>query len=284
MRGIGVEAVLAAVPGVMGSARITCPRMFIGRSVHPLPGEAELKERLLSLIDGFSNRRVLVVGDLIADEFSIYGKVARVSRGAPVLILEYHMTEMVAGGAGNAANNVAALGGRAWLAGIVGADGEATRLLASLHDGVDHRHVEHDRKSAHAREDTHSRRRRALGQTAGGPHQSGGGLALAGGGEPCVCSKADVGARRLRCGAAVRLRIGSRDAGACRRRSREAVETITSAARAGLIDSRYRLLDFKGLTACTPNQSEVEQALGIDIGTISTRSSGRAGHCSIGRR
>src|SRR5204863_3017300 len=105
-------------------------------SVHPLPGEAERKERLLALIDGFSSRRVLVIGDLIADEF-IYGEVARVSREAPVLILKYDATEMVAGGAGNAANNVAALGGRARLAGLVGADPEGRRLLASLERGVD---------------------------------------------------------------------------------------------------------------------------------------------------
>src|SRR5258708_18184828 len=118
--------------------------MLIGRSVHPLPGEPELKERLLSLIDGFSTRRVLVVGDLIADEF-IYGRVARVSREAPVLILKYDTTEMVGGGAGNAANNVAELGGCAWLAGIVGADGEGARLLASLHGGVDSSRVERDK-------------------------------------------------------------------------------------------------------------------------------------------
>src|ERR1700675_3547582 len=105
--------------------------MLIGRSVHPQPGEAERKERLLALIDGFSNRRVLVIGDVIADEF-IYGEVARVSREAPVLILKYDATEMVAGGAGNAANNVAALGGRAALVGIAGADPEGRRLVASF--------------------------------------------------------------------------------------------------------------------------------------------------------
>src|SRR5882672_491221 len=110
--------------------------MLIARSVHPLPGEAERKERLLALIDGFSSRRVLIVGDLIADEF-IYGEVSRVSREAPVLILKYDTTEIVAGGAGNAANNVAALGGRARLAGVVGADAEGQRLLASFDRGVD---------------------------------------------------------------------------------------------------------------------------------------------------
>ena len=114
--------------------------MLIARSVHPLPGEAERRERLLSLIDGFSSRRVLVIGDLIADEF-IYGEVARVSREAPVLILKYDTTEIVAGGAGNAANNVAALGGRAVLAGLAGVDPQGRRLLASFDRGVDHRLV-----------------------------------------------------------------------------------------------------------------------------------------------
>src|ERR1700681_3547447 len=114
--------------------------MLIARSVHPLPGESERKERLLALIDRFSSRRVLIVGDLIADEF-IYGDVARVSREAPVLILKYDATQMVAGGAGNAANNVAALGGRARLVGMVGGDPEGRRLLSSLHGGVDRRRV-----------------------------------------------------------------------------------------------------------------------------------------------
>ena len=108
--------------------------MLIARSVHPQPGEAERRERLLSLIDGFSSRRVLVVGDIIADEF-IYGEVARVSREAPVLILKYDATEMVAGGAGNAANNVAALGGRARLMGVVGADPEGTPPARELSPG-----------------------------------------------------------------------------------------------------------------------------------------------------
>src|SRR5216117_2008260 len=110
--------------------------MLIARSVHPLPGEAERKERLLALVDGFSSRRVVVVGDLIADEF-VYGEISRVSREAPVLILKYDATEMVAGGAGNAANNVAALGGRARLVGLAGADPDGRRLLASFHRGVD---------------------------------------------------------------------------------------------------------------------------------------------------
>jgi len=106
--------------------------MLIARSVHPLPGEAERKERLVALVDGFGSRRVLVAGDIIADEF-IYGEVSRVSREAPVLILKYDATDMVAGGAGNAANNVATLGGLARLAGVVGQDTEGRRLISGFH-------------------------------------------------------------------------------------------------------------------------------------------------------
>src|SRR4051812_29166112 len=109
--------------------------MLIARSVHPLPGESERKERLLGLIDGFSSRRVAVIGDLIADEF-IYGEVARVSREAPVLILKYDASDVVGGGAANAANNVASLGGRASLVGLVGTDDQGCRLLSSLNRGV----------------------------------------------------------------------------------------------------------------------------------------------------
>ncbi len=54
------------------------------------------RSRLLSLVDALRGQRVAVVGDLIADEF-IYGQIARVSREAPVLILNYDSTEIVPG-------------------------------------------------------------------------------------------------------------------------------------------------------------------------------------------
>ena len=85
-------------------------------------------------------RTVAVIGDIVADEF-VYGRVARVSREAPVLILEYDSTEVVPGAGGNAANNVAALGGRAILAGVVGRDEHGRRLAAALDKRVDHRGV-----------------------------------------------------------------------------------------------------------------------------------------------
>src|SRR5690349_17297949 len=87
--------------------------------------------QLLRLVDDISGRRVVVAGDLLADEF-IYGEIARVSREAPVLILNYDSTEVVPGGAGNAAANVAALGGLVRAAGVAGRDETGRRLLNVL--------------------------------------------------------------------------------------------------------------------------------------------------------
>ena len=96
---------------------------------------------MIDIIRRFPDARVAVIGDLIADEY-VYGRVARVSREAPVLILEYDSTEVVPGGAGNAATNAAALGASVRLVGLVGRD-EIGRLpsecgpevLAVIRDG-----------------------------------------------------------------------------------------------------------------------------------------------------
>src|SRR6187431_2369879 len=95
---------------------------------------------LLALIAACRGQRIVVFGDLIADEF-VYGRIARVSREAPVLILEYDSTEIVPGGAGNAANNVAALGGNAIAIGVAGEDEPGRRLLASMRERIDVRNI-----------------------------------------------------------------------------------------------------------------------------------------------
>ena len=237
--------------------------MLIG-SVHPLPGDAELKERLLALVDSFGNRRVLVIGDIIADEF-IYGEVSRVSREAPVLILKYDATEMVAGGAGNAANNVAALGGRVRLAGVVGADPEGRRLLASFHRAVDRASVVredgyrtpvktrilaggvHSAKQQVVRIDREARWpiRRAFAE-----HFSASLAAALAECDAVVLSDYGSGLVTPALATFVRAQLNKRA-----RRRRVPV----------LLDSRYRLLHYRRLTACTPNESEVEQMLGIHI-------------------
>jgi D-glycero-beta-D-manno-heptose-7-phosphate kinase len=95
--------------------------------VDPHAGQ-DRRTRLLGLVDRFAQQRVAVVGDIVADEF-LTGQISRVSREAPVLILKYDATRIVPGGGGNAANNVAALGARVDLFGLLGHD-ESGRALA----------------------------------------------------------------------------------------------------------------------------------------------------------
>ena len=66
---------------------------------------------LSSLIRDFKDRKIVVLGDLVADVF-IYGEISRISREAPVLILSHRDTQIVPGGAANAAHNLWALGAR----------------------------------------------------------------------------------------------------------------------------------------------------------------------------
>jgi bifunctional ADP-heptose synthase (sugar kinase/adenylyltransferase) len=67
------------------------------------------QDRLVNIVRRFSERRLLIVGDSIADKF-LYGSISRVSREAPVFILRHELTETVPGGAANCALNLAALG------------------------------------------------------------------------------------------------------------------------------------------------------------------------------
>lgn len=220
----------------------------------------------LALIDALAGRRLAVIGDVVADEF-VYGQVARVSREAPVLILEYDSTEIVPGGAGNAANNAAALGGRVRLAAVVGRDEPGTRLVGALHRKVDRAGVV---RVAGASTPVKTR------ILAGGIHSA----------------KQQV----VRIDKGVRRPIGARARRAFERAAFRAVKNVDavlvsdygsglvtpalvsrlrSRVRNGtgtgktpppmLIDTRYRLLAYRDLTACTPNESEVEQALGIRI-------------------
>jgi D-beta-D-heptose 7-phosphate kinase/D-beta-D-heptose 1-phosphate adenosyltransferase len=85
-----------------------------------------------TLLDRLTGVPVLIVGDLMLDHFVI-GGVDRISPEAPVPVVRFDHERYRLGGAGNVAHNVAALGGRAELVGVVGDDQEATRLLADLH-------------------------------------------------------------------------------------------------------------------------------------------------------
>lgn len=93
--------------------------------------------RLKSIIQKFHKAKVLVVGDLILDEF-IWGKVERISPEAPVPVVLVNSESFMPGGSSNVANNIAALGGNSCIAGIIGDDKNGKTLVEELRKkGVD---------------------------------------------------------------------------------------------------------------------------------------------------
>jgi D-beta-D-heptose 7-phosphate kinase/D-beta-D-heptose 1-phosphate adenosyltransferase len=86
---------------------------------------------LRALLERSRGRTVLIVGDLMLDHFVI-GRVDRISPEAPVPVVQFDRDEFRLGGAANVAANVAALGGRVEIAGLVGADDSGRQLLDAL--------------------------------------------------------------------------------------------------------------------------------------------------------
>src|SRR4051794_40351533 len=216
--------------------------------------------RLLQLIDALAGCRVVVAGDLIADEF-IYGEIARVSREAPVLILNYDSTEVVPGGAGNAAANVAALGGSARAMGQTGRDEAGLRLLAALRQ----RKVDVTQVLRPAKYRTPTKTR----ILAGGIHsakQQVVRIDRASGIAADERTRAAFASRVLKAvrGAAALL-ISDYGCGLVTPDLVAQARRVLNTAPV-VVDSRYNLLKFHGMTACTPNESEVEHALGVTIG------------------
>jgi rfaE bifunctional protein kinase chain/domain len=204
---------------------------------------------------------MVVAGDLIADEF-ISGRIDRVSREAPVLILKYDSTEILPGGAGNAANNAASLGARVAVVGVAGRDEAGTRMLAALDGRCDVGGV--SRPAGYAT----PVKTRIL---AGGIHSA-----------KQQVVRVDRAAGLLRPSAVRQVEkslANALEAADVVVISDYGSQLITPAlwrrVLAGLTrttpplvlaDSRYGLFGFPGLTACTPNESEVEALLGVRIG------------------
>ncbi|MCL5734904.1 MAG: bifunctional ADP-heptose synthase, partial [Actinobacteria bacterium] len=94
-------------------------------------------DELLRLLGSIEGKAVLVLGDLFLDEYLV-GRPRRVSREAPVLILEYESRFVVPGGGSNPAGNIAALGARACQVGVIGHDQPGEQLKQVLQEkGVD---------------------------------------------------------------------------------------------------------------------------------------------------
>jgi D-glycero-beta-D-manno-heptose-7-phosphate kinase len=238
------------------------PRATEGTDTNINTRATEGADTLLALMAACRRKRILVFGDLIADEF-VYGRIARVSREAPVLILEYDATEIVPGGAGNAANNVASLGGLVTLVSLVGRDEPGDRLFKVLPKSVARTGLSrppgyrtpvktrilaggiHSAKQQVVRIDRHTAE-----PVSDAHRQAAERAAMRAIRDADAVLISDYGSGLVQPGFVMAL--------AAKLRARNAAVPI-------LIDSRYALTRYRGLTACTPNESEVEQVLGVKI-------------------
>jgi rfaE bifunctional protein kinase chain/domain len=216
--------------------------------------------RYREIIGRFSGVRMVVVGDLIADEF-ISGRIDRVSREAPVLILRYDSTEIVPGGAGNAANNAARLGASVRVVGLAGRDEAGRRMVRALSARADVSGVV--RPAGYAT----PTKTRILGGGIHSAKQQVVRIDRAGGAvSPRLIERVERRLVRALAWADVVV-ISDYGSGLV---TAERWRRVMSAARRRpplvLVDSRYALTGFVGTTASTPNESEVESLLGVRIG------------------
>jgi rfaE bifunctional protein kinase chain/domain len=212
---------------------------------------------LRELIGRFKGKRVVVFGDLVADVF-VYGEISRISREAPVLVLNHRETQIVPGGGANAIHNLWALGARPIPIGVVGDDAEGQQLLQYFSQrGIEiegitvtksYRTPSKTRILAGA---VHAQRQQIVRLDVGAPLQ-----------EPKSQSAAE---RKLKAALknADALLVSDYGYGLV---TPHAVAKTWKSSIPATIDSRFSLLSFSKMTAATPNEPEVEAALGISIG------------------
>ena len=224
---------------------------------HPKEGE-----RLQKIVEAFPKLTITVLADLVADEF-VFGEISRVSREAPVLILKHRERTILPGGGANAANNLADLGVNVLPVGIVG-DDEAGRLLLKYfrHKKIAISGVLKDKSYT-----TVTKTRILAGMTHTSRQQ-----VVRVDREPKEIPTAHLTrelylAARNYAHASDALLVSDYGYGAA---TPAIVSTLQQKGKLGslpiILDSRYRMLQYAGVTAATPNEPEVEEALGLRIG------------------
>ncbi|HSM93572.1 MAG TPA: PfkB family carbohydrate kinase [Anaeromyxobacteraceae bacterium] len=215
---------------------------------------------IATLVPAFPRAEVVVVGDFVADEY-VYGETERISREAPVLIVRYESSELKAGGAGNAAANLAALGVKVRAVGVIGDDALGTALLDELEgQGIDVGgivRVKGRQTEAKTRilAGGRSTRRQQMIRLDRAPREP-----LS----PRVVRQlgASVARAARRSQAVLASDYGSGAIGP------ELVEVLRRVKRGGVpvcVDSRYGLRSYTHLTMVKPNELELETATGITL-------------------
>jgi rfaE bifunctional protein kinase chain/domain len=225
----------------------------------PAHREPDLAQ-VAALLPAFPATDVVVAGDFVADEY-VYGETERISREAPVLIVRYESSELKAGGAGNAAANLAALGVKVRAIGVAGDDPLGTALLDELEGlGIDVSgivRVKGRQTEAKTRilAGGRSTRRQQMIRLDRAPREP-----L----PPAVVKKLMAAVKRAgrQSQAILASDYGSGTIGP------ELVEVLRQVKRGGVpvcVDSRYGLRSYTHLTMVKPNEVELEAATGVAL-------------------
>ncbi len=223
---------------------------------------AKENDRLRKLVESFPKVTVTVLADLVADEF-VFGEISRVSREAPVLILKHRDRKVVPGGGANAIYNLADLGVNVLPVGVVGLDEPGKLLLRAFrHKRIPVSGVLKDKSYPTV---TKTRILAGFAHTAG---QQVVRLDREPGENPNSHLRRElVLAAREYGRASDALLVSDYGYGAATPALLDVIREKRGLEKAPImLDSRHRMLEFTGITAATPNESEVEEALGIRIG------------------
>ncbi|MEP6901540.1 MAG: PfkB family carbohydrate kinase [Actinomycetota bacterium] len=206
----------------------------------------------------FPNKTIVVIGDLVADQF-LRGTIARVSREAPVFILRHDETETLAGGAANAATNVASLNGKTFLVGIIGKDANGNALLDKLKTSK----VNCDFIVASDKFATTTKVRVLAGQHYAPRQQV---IRIDYENQQTIDAETLEKLKTNLLSATEKadaLIISDYNYGVANEEIAKLAQKIAAEKNIPLlVDSRFRLKEFAGATTATPNQDEVEQILG----------------------
>ena len=220
-------------------------------------------DRWKKVVQSFCDVSITTLVDLVADEF-VFGEIARVSREAPVLILKHRERTVVPGGGANAVMNLASLGVNVLPVGIVGDDEAGSLMLEHLREKkVSTSGIE--RVKGHI---TPTKTRILAGMSHTSRQQ-----VVRVDREPEPLDELHpvllnlVNAAREYATAADAFLISDYGYGAATPRLLNFVKSNHCLQNKPVtLDSRYRMLEFEGVTAATPNEPEVEEALGMKIG------------------
>ena len=226
-----------------------------------MPRTSHETNHLRKIVEAFPRVTVAALGDMVADEF-VFGEISRVSREAPVLILRHRERTVVPGGGANAVNNLADLGVNVLPVGIVGTDEPGRMLLRAFrHKRIPVSGILKDKDHAT------TTKTRIL---AGMPHtwrQQVVRIDREPESELSVHMARELAlATREYLRASDALLVSDYGYGAANPKIFATAMSRRSGSIPVVLDSRHRMLEFSGVTAATPNEPEVEEALGIKIG------------------